>query len=58
MQTFMGIAQKDATQVMNSLVELGALATVADMGPVRRSIQFMLDNFMDKPFENQVHCPN
>jgi predicted unusual protein kinase regulating ubiquinone biosynthesis (AarF/ABC1/UbiB family) len=23
------------------------------MGPVRRSIQFMLDNFMDKPFENQ-----
>lgn len=53
MQTFMGIAQKDATLVMNSLVELGALAPVADMGPVRRSIQFMLDNFMDKPFENQ-----
>jgi predicted unusual protein kinase regulating ubiquinone biosynthesis (AarF/ABC1/UbiB family) len=53
MQTFMGIAQKDATQVMNSLVELGAIAPVADMGPVRRSIQFMLDNFMDKPFENQ-----
>jgi predicted unusual protein kinase regulating ubiquinone biosynthesis (AarF/ABC1/UbiB family) len=53
MQTFMGVAQKDATLVMNSLVELGALATVADMGPVRRSIQFMLDNFMDKPFENQ-----
>jgi predicted unusual protein kinase regulating ubiquinone biosynthesis (AarF/ABC1/UbiB family) len=53
MQTFMGVAQKDATLVMNSLVELGALAAVADMGPVRRSIQFMLDNFMDKPFENQ-----
>jgi predicted unusual protein kinase regulating ubiquinone biosynthesis (AarF/ABC1/UbiB family) len=53
MQTFMGVAQKDATLVMNSLVELGALAPVADMGPVRRSIQFMLDNFMDKPFENQ-----
>jgi predicted unusual protein kinase regulating ubiquinone biosynthesis (AarF/ABC1/UbiB family) len=53
MQTFIGIAQKDASQVMNSLVELGALAPVADMGPVRRSIQFMLDNFMDKPFENQ-----
>jgi predicted unusual protein kinase regulating ubiquinone biosynthesis (AarF/ABC1/UbiB family) len=53
MQTFMGVAQKDATLVMNSLVELGALSTVADMGPVRRSIQFMLDNFMDKSFENQ-----
>jgi predicted unusual protein kinase regulating ubiquinone biosynthesis (AarF/ABC1/UbiB family) len=53
MQTFFGIAQKDADQVVNSLVELGALAPTDDMGPVRRSIQFMLDNFMDKPFENQ-----
>ncbi len=53
MKTFMGIAQRDATQVMNSLVELGALAAVPDMGPVRRSIQYMLDNFMDKPFEAQ-----
>lgn len=53
MQTFMGIAQRDATQVVNSLVELGALVPVADMGPVRRSIQYMLDNFMDKPFETQ-----
>ncbi|HEY9825200.1 MAG TPA: AarF/ABC1/UbiB kinase family protein [Stenomitos sp.] len=53
MRTFMGIAQRDATQVVNSLVELGALVPVADMGPVRRSIQYMLDNFMDKPFETQ-----
>lgn len=53
MQTFMGIAQRDANQVMASLVELGALSPVSDMGPVRRSIQYMLDNFMDKPFENQ-----
>ncbi len=53
MQTFMGVAQRDANQVMNSLVELGALSAVPDMGPVRRSIQYMLDNFMDKPFENQ-----
>jgi len=27
--------------------------SVDDMGPVRRSIQYMLDYFMDKPFENQ-----
>ena len=53
LQTFMGIAQKDAKQVMDSLVELGALAPVEDMGPVRRSIQYMLDHFMDQPFENQ-----
>ncbi|WP_404785120.1 ABC1 kinase family protein [Altericista sp. CCNU0014] len=53
MQTFMGIAQRDANQVMVSLIDLGALAPVSDMGPVRRSIQYMLDNFMDKPFETQ-----
>lgn len=53
LQTFFGIAQKDADQVVNSLVELGALAPLEDMGPVRRSIQYMLDHFMDQPFENQ-----
>ncbi|HIK54387.1 MAG TPA: AarF/ABC1/UbiB kinase family protein [Synechococcales cyanobacterium M55_K2018_004] len=53
MDTFFGIAQKDADRVIESLVALGALAPVEDMGPVRRSVQFMLDNFMDKPFETQ-----
>lgn len=53
LQTFMGVAQKDAKQVVESLVELGALSPVEDMGPVRRSVQYMLDNFMDKPFETQ-----
>lgn len=53
MDTFFGIAQKDADRVVTSLVELGALAPAEDMGPVRRSVQFMLDNFMDKPFEAQ-----
>jgi len=53
METLFGIAQKDANRVVGSLVELGALSPVDDMGPVRRSIQYMLDHFMDKPFENQ-----
>ncbi|NET37865.1 MAG: AarF/ABC1/UbiB kinase family protein [Cyanothece sp. SIO1E1] len=53
MQTFFGVAQKDADQVVASLVDLGALVPTADMGPVRRSVQYMLDNFMDQPFENQ-----
>ncbi len=53
MQTFFGIANKNADQVIESLIELGALAPTEDMGPVRRSIQFMLDNFMDQPFEAQ-----
>ncbi len=53
METLFGIAQKDANRVVASLVELGALAPSEDMGPVRRSIQYMLDHFMDKPFETQ-----
>ncbi|MEO8891483.1 MAG: AarF/ABC1/UbiB kinase family protein [Coleofasciculaceae cyanobacterium] len=53
METLFGISQKNADRVVNSLVELGALSPTEDMGPVRRSVQYMLDNFMDKPFENQ-----
>jgi predicted unusual protein kinase regulating ubiquinone biosynthesis (AarF/ABC1/UbiB family) len=53
MGVFFGVAQKDGDRVVQALVELGALAPADDMGPVRRSVQFMLDNFMDKPFENQ-----
>ncbi|MBD0334161.1 MAG: AarF/ABC1/UbiB kinase family protein [Cyanobacteria bacterium Co-bin13] len=53
MGTFMGIAQRNADQVMNSLVDLGALVEMEDMGPIRRSIQYILDNLMDRPFEEQ-----
>ncbi len=53
METLFGIAQKNADRVVTSLVELGALSPADDMGPVRRSIQYMLDHFMDKPFEAQ-----
>lgn len=53
METLFGIAEKNSQRVVTSLIELGALSPVEDMGPVRRSVQYMLDNFMDKPFENQ-----
>ncbi len=53
MQTLFGIASKDGDRVVKSLVDLGALAPTEDMGPVRRSVQYMLDHFMDQPFEKQ-----
>lgn len=53
MDTLFGVASKDGERVVNSLVSLGALAPTDDMGPVRRSVQYMLDHFMDKPFEKQ-----
>ncbi|TAF05294.1 MAG: AarF/ABC1/UbiB kinase family protein, partial [Nostocales cyanobacterium] len=53
METLFGIAQKDGDRVVQSLINLGAIQPVDDMGPVRRSVQYMLDNFMDKPFEAQ-----
>jgi predicted unusual protein kinase regulating ubiquinone biosynthesis (AarF/ABC1/UbiB family) len=53
METLFGIAQKDGDRVVQSLIDLGAIAPTDDMGPVRRSVQYMLDNFMDQPFENQ-----
>ncbi|BAZ10345.1 ABC-1 domain-containing protein [Calothrix sp. NIES-4071] len=53
METLFGIASKDGDRVVQSLIDLGAIAPTEDMGPVRRSVQYMLDHFMDKPFENQ-----
>ncbi len=53
MGTLSGIVQKNADQVLMSLVDLGVIAAVGDVSPMRRSIQYMLDNFMDKPFEAQ-----
>jgi predicted unusual protein kinase regulating ubiquinone biosynthesis (AarF/ABC1/UbiB family) len=53
MDALFGIVQKDAVRVVSSLVALDTLSPADDMGPVYRSIQFMLDNFMDTPFEEK-----
>ncbi len=53
METLFGIASKDGDRVVKSLIDLGAIAPTDDMVPVRRSVQYMLDHFMDQPFENQ-----
>jgi predicted unusual protein kinase regulating ubiquinone biosynthesis (AarF/ABC1/UbiB family) len=53
MGTFMGIAQKDADRVVQSLIDLGVLVPTSDLSAVRRSVQYMMDNFLEKPFEMQ-----
>jgi len=53
LKTFFAIAQKDGEAVINSLIELGALEVTGDTGPLRRSVQYMLDNFMGKSMEKQ-----
>ncbi len=53
LRTFFGIAQKDAEAVIQSLIELGALEVTGDTSPIRRSVQYMLDNFMGQPMEKQ-----
>lgn len=53
MDTLFGIAQKDADRIVNSLIELGTLVPGEEENAVRRSVQYMLDNFMDRPVEEQ-----
>jgi predicted unusual protein kinase regulating ubiquinone biosynthesis (AarF/ABC1/UbiB family) len=53
MGTFMGVAQKDSERVVQSLIDLGVLVPTSDLSAVRRSVQYMMDNFLDKPFEGQ-----
>jgi predicted unusual protein kinase regulating ubiquinone biosynthesis (AarF/ABC1/UbiB family) len=49
-----GVIEKDAEVVMNTLVELGALVLPPDPLPVRRSIQFFLDNVGARPNREQT----
>lgn len=53
MDVLFGIAERSADRVVGALINLGALTPTGDMAPVRRSIQFILENLMDKPFEEQ-----
>ncbi|MEN9258284.1 MAG: AarF/ABC1/UbiB kinase family protein [Gloeomargarita sp. SRBZ-1_bins_9] len=52
-QTLMSIVNRDAEGVIQALVDLKALVPQGDMGPVRRSLQYILDNLLDKPLELQ-----
>lgn len=49
-----GVIEKDAEVVMNTLVDLGALVLPADPVPVRRSIQYFLDSVGSRPNREQT----
>jgi predicted unusual protein kinase regulating ubiquinone biosynthesis (AarF/ABC1/UbiB family) len=53
MLNFRGILNKDANLVVQSMVALGALAPDSDLGPVRRSVQFMLDSYFDQALDKK-----
>jgi predicted unusual protein kinase regulating ubiquinone biosynthesis (AarF/ABC1/UbiB family) len=53
MDTLLAIAGRNADRVVRGLVGLGAIAADADTDPIRRSVQYLLDNFLDRPIEGQ-----
>ncbi|KAL6511242.1 Protein ACTIVITY OF BC1 COMPLEX KINASE 7, chloroplastic, partial [Orobanche hederae] len=55
LELFYAVYEKDAKKVMQSLVDLGALQPTGDMLPVRRSVQFFLDNLLtERPNQQQT----
>lgn len=54
MLNFRGILQNDANLVVQAMVKLGALAPDSDLGPVRRSVQHMLDSYFDRAFSEHA----
>lgn len=51
LQTFLAVLQKDADQVLNTLIYMGLIQPVGDMTVVKRLISFSLTRFLDKPVD-------
>ncbi|KAF8645638.1 hypothetical protein HU200_066134 [Digitaria exilis] len=50
---FYSVYEKDANKVMKSLIDLEALQPTGDLSPVRRSINFFLDNLLRQTPDQQ-----
>jgi predicted unusual protein kinase regulating ubiquinone biosynthesis (AarF/ABC1/UbiB family) len=50
-ETFFAVLRKDTDAVLKTLVYLGLIEPVSDMKPVRGIVQFLLDEFRDKPID-------
>lgn len=53
-KTFFAVLRKDTDQVVETLTDLGLIEPMADMTPVRRVTQFLLEKFTEKPIELQA----
>jgi len=50
-KTFFAILRKDVEQVLSTLITIGLIEPMSDMMPVRRLVNFLLENFTDKPLD-------
>lgn len=53
-QTFFAVLKKDTNQVVSTLVDMGLVEPMADMTPVKRIVNVLVDRFADKPVEMQA----
>ncbi|MCA2640299.1 MULTISPECIES: AarF/ABC1/UbiB kinase family protein [unclassified Microcystis] len=50
-ETFFAILRKDTETVLKTLMYMGLIEPVRDLQPVRNIVQFLLDEFRDKPVD-------
>jgi predicted unusual protein kinase regulating ubiquinone biosynthesis (AarF/ABC1/UbiB family) len=50
-ETFFAVLRKDTETVLKTLVYMGLIEPIRDMHPVRNIVQFLLDEFRDKPVD-------
>lgn len=50
-KTFMAVLKKDTDAVLETFIYMGLIEPISDLRPVRRIIQFLLDEFRDKPVD-------
>ncbi|KAL3699463.1 hypothetical protein R1sor_017485 [Riccia sorocarpa] len=48
LEMFYAVYEKDAQKVINALIDLGALLPTGDLGPVRKTVKFFLENLMNQ----------
>ncbi|MEY2984167.1 MAG: hypothetical protein RLZZ568_784 [Cyanobacteriota bacterium] len=53
-QTFFAILRKDANKVLDTLMYMGLVEPNTDLRSIKRIINFILDNFRDKPIDVQA----